>query len=130
VLLATHNAEEAFDLCDRVAILHRGQVLATGSARALARDVGDGRYHVWTRDVDHPVWRTLIDRRVVVSSTVIVDEGWSRVDLDIAGGMNAAASVLDLLQCAGVSIARYEKAPVTLADLIDRVVQRQEDRDA
>jgi ABC-type multidrug transport system ATPase subunit len=35
VILATHNAEEAFELCDRVGVLHHGRMLATGAASQL-----------------------------------------------------------------------------------------------
>ncbi len=37
VLLATHHLDEAESLCDRVAIIHRGRVLAQGTVAALAR---------------------------------------------------------------------------------------------
>ena len=49
VLLATHNTEEAFELCDRVAILEKGRVLVSGPASHLAsqvtanRAIGSGR---------------------------------------------------------------------------------------
>src|SRR4051812_6717615 len=33
VLLATHNAEEAFTFCDRVAVIHHGRLAALGSGR-------------------------------------------------------------------------------------------------
>ena len=35
VLLSTHYLEEAEQLCDRIAILHRGRVIATGAPREL-----------------------------------------------------------------------------------------------
>ena len=40
VLLTTHYMEEAEALCDRVALVHRGTVRATGAPRELARRVG------------------------------------------------------------------------------------------
>ncbi len=39
IVLATHNLTEAQRLCDRVAILNRGRVLALGSLRELARQL-------------------------------------------------------------------------------------------
>jgi len=39
VLLTTHLLEEA-DRCDRLAILHRGELVASGSPDSLKKDVG------------------------------------------------------------------------------------------
>ncbi len=40
IFLSTHLLEVAEDLCDRVAILHRGQVVAQGSIEAIRTQVG------------------------------------------------------------------------------------------
>src|SRR3712207_7644853 len=34
VMLATHSSEEALELCDRVAILNRGRLVAVGTSRS------------------------------------------------------------------------------------------------
>jgi ABC-2 type transport system ATP-binding protein len=128
VLLATHSADEAFGLCDRVAVLDRGRLLAMGPAEQLAHEVGDARYRAWTRDAAHPAWQALTDRGAVVhASGGLVEDGWTRVDVDVAGGLDEAARVLDLLTCAGVRIARFERAPLTLAELLDRIVGRRKE---
>jgi ABC-2 type transport system ATP-binding protein len=125
ILLATHNAEEAFGLCDRVVVLHQGRVLASGPADVLTAEVGDAVYHVWTRDATHPVWRTVAARGAVrVREAMPNDDGWSRVELEVPGGLDQAARVLDLLTCAAVPIARFERRPLSLADLLDRIVAR------
>lgn len=43
VVLSTHNLAEAQSLCDRVAILQRGRVLAVGSLGDLGQDLAFGR---------------------------------------------------------------------------------------
>ena len=132
VLLATHSAEEAFGLCDRVAVLDRGRLLATGPVERLAREVGDDRYRAWTRDAQHPAWHALGDRGVVAHlSGAVTEDDWTRIDVDVPGGLDQAAHVLDLLTCAGVRVARFERAPLTLAELLDRIVaRRKEESDA
>jgi ABC-2 type transport system ATP-binding protein len=42
VFLCTHNLEEAQRLCDRVAVLEQGRVVALGTPTELARDLGQG----------------------------------------------------------------------------------------
>ncbi len=41
VLLTTHALDEAEKLCDRVAIIHRGEIVAAGSPRTLAAERGE-----------------------------------------------------------------------------------------
>jgi ABC-2 type transport system ATP-binding protein len=41
VFLSTHTLEVAEELCDRVAILHRGRVIAQGSMDEIRKQVGD-----------------------------------------------------------------------------------------
>ena len=132
VILATHSAEEAFGLCDRVAVLDRGRLLATGPVERLAQEVGDARFRAWTRDEHHPAWRALGERGVIAHlDSAVAEDGWTRIDVDVPGGLDAAAHALDLLTCAGVRIARFERAPLALAELLDRVVaRRKEDLDA
>src|SRR5690606_16435818 len=46
VLLATHSAEEAMGLCDRIAVLNHGRLLAIGPAAQLAERVAADRYRI------------------------------------------------------------------------------------
>src|SRR5690606_25256479 len=46
VILATHSAEEALNLCDRLAVLRKGELLAIGPAEELARRYGEERYRL------------------------------------------------------------------------------------
>jgi len=96
VVMATHSAEEALELCDRVAVLHKGRLLAVGAARALEREFSDDRYRIRTRDPEHGRWRALeleglIDRRVVGE---VEADGWTPVECQVPGGRDAAAHVL------------------------------------
>jgi ABC-2 type transport system ATP-binding protein len=126
VLLATHNAEEAFELCDRVGVLHRGRLVAVGQTSELAREVGENRYALWIR----PAQRAAIDALVArgsISDPKISDAeqaGWSRVECDLHGGLDGAASVLAYLTSVGVQVGRSEPVKLSLADLLERVLAR------
>jgi len=124
VLLATHNTEEALELCGRVAVLHRGRLLAVGAAADLIRQVGKERYRLWTRS---PVLGSLaaLEREGVVHqiATQPDAEGWARVDMDVAGGLEGAARVMDALSRAGASVGRFESVPRSLADLIEGIIE-------
>jgi ABC-2 type transport system ATP-binding protein len=125
VLLATHSADEVLELCNRVAVLDHGRLLATGTTTSLARDLGEERYALFTRDASHPALAALVQRGVVGALTARGDEdGWSRVDMEVVGGMERAAQIVATLVEQGVVVARFEKVPLPLADLIDRIVRR------
>lgn len=124
VILATHNSEEAFAYCDRVAVLHHGTVAALGSARSLAARFGQERYRIWTSDNEHPCFHNL-ELRGLVTGLVREDdtEDGSNVECAITGGEAGAADVLRRLVEGGVSISRFERAPFPLPALIARIVE-------
>ncbi|HEV7706095.1 MAG TPA: ABC transporter ATP-binding protein [Gemmatimonadaceae bacterium] len=125
VLLATHSADEVLELCTRVAVLDHGRLLATGTTTSLARDLGEERYALYTRDANHPALAALVQRGIVGALVTRGDEdGWSRVEMELAGGMERASQVVAMLGEQGVVIARFERVPLPLADLIDRIVRR------
>jgi ABC-2 type transport system ATP-binding protein len=126
VVLATHNAEEALELCDRVAILNRGQLLAAGTAQSIASDMGHDRYRLWTSDPSHPGIAALAERGVVedISTRESDDPAWTVLEMDVPGGLERAAQVVAFLTEQGVQIARFEYVELSLADLIERVVEQ------
>jgi len=131
VLLATHNTEEALELCGRVAVLHQGRLLAVGAAADLSRQMGGERYRLWTR---WPIPGSLaaLEREGIVGGIVTQPdaEGWARVEMDVAGGLEGAARVIDTLSRAGASVGRFESVPRSLADLIEGIIGRRTQPDA
>ena len=126
VLLATHNAEEAFNVCDRVGILDRGRLLTTGRASRLAETFTDGRYRVWTRLSPAPVLTELGGIGLVhdARDAAAADDGWVVTEMRIPGGPPAAARVLESLVARRVEVTRFEQVQVSLAELIERVQRR------
>ncbi len=125
VLLATHSADEALGgLCDRVAVMNKGEVLAVGSAHRLQLEFGDERYRLWTTDAQHPVLDRLLAEGLVVSveRSEELEGDWSRIDVVVRGGYGDAAQVLGALVQQGMNVARFERVELSLAELIERVV--------
>ena len=125
VLVATHRSEEAFELCDRVVVMNRGRVAATGSTPALAASLLGSRYSAWTLEPNHSAMEDLVAagkaRRVAVRS----DGGkWWRVDVEVEGGDDAAREMLATLIAAGMPIARFERVVAPLAEIIERAIGR------
>ena len=124
ILLATHNTDEAFGFCDRVAVLHRGRVLATGATAELSARFGEARFRLVTRDPHHPAFGILARRGMMQRVGMIepAGDGWSSLECTIAGDPSRSAEALRLLVEAGAEVARLERVEPSLADLITRII--------
>lgn len=122
VVLATHNAEEAFAYCDRVAVIHHGRLAALGSGRELATRYARNAYRIWTSFVGHPAFDALV-RRGALSEVVRHPDGLegSNVECVIAGDDVAAAETLRFLVEARVGVTRFERVQLPLSSLIGRI---------
>ncbi len=123
VLLATHDADEVRDLCDRIAIIDGGRILTTGSTSDLMDRYGDPWYRVWTTTPDHPLLVSLRHETAAESSAPRAVGDWAPVEISVTGAEREAAELLDRLVQAGIPIARFEKVGLSLADLLRRVIQ-------
>jgi ABC-2 type transport system ATP-binding protein len=124
ILLATHDPAEALELCDRIAILDRGHLLASGTPSELTREFGDERYHVWSAEPDHAAFEALTRQGVGVRATEELDaDGCSMVELELPAHSSDSATVLAALVRAGAPVSRFEKVKPTVADLMERVVR-------
>lgn len=125
VLLATHDTEEALEVCDRMAVMNLGRIIASGTAVELTRGFGEERYRAWIRMPAGLSARSMKALRAArVEGHERDSEGWTVIDMSIDGGRDEAAKVLSDLVNHGASIARFEKVRFSLADLIQRLLER------
>ncbi len=132
VVIATHGADEAFDLCDRVAVLHAGQVVAQGRAAELTGALVADRVLMWTSEPDHPILARpervmpgvlrLSDLSRPSDRTVgDVAGNWRALTFLVPGGAAGSAAWLARLVAAGVPVARLEPVRPSLADLLEEL---------
>lgn len=126
VLLATHSAEEAFELCDRIAILDRGRPVVIEETEKLILRFSQERYTVWTRTPAHAAIGSLVPQGLATAVTIhrIDDDGWAKLDLDIPGGLESASRAMNALVQRGVVIARFERTRISLGELMQRAIER------
>jgi ABC-2 type transport system ATP-binding protein len=126
VLVATHRTEEAFELCDRVVVMSRGRVAASGRATELSQSLMGSRYSIWTLEPAHSALAARVasgsTRRVAAQSDG--DGKWWRIEVEIEGGDDAAQELLSGLIHAGMPVARFERVVAPLGELIDRAIGR------
>ena len=129
IMLATHDADEALELCDRLAVLHRGRLVAQGTARELAGIAGEQRYRIVVPSNQVSSALGILARgghSTFASIATEVAKGWTGLEGDLAGGVRASAESIQALCAAGVSVAEFARIPLPLADLIERLVGRGE----
>lgn len=124
VLLATHNADEALELCDRVGVLHRGRLLAVGTVEELSHRVRVGQYRLVARpEAREPLAALARSGRVAKLTEADADEdGWLWFELQIPGGAEAASQVVAEVVGSGAAMSRFERMQPSLADLLERIV--------
>lgn len=127
ILLATHNPEEALDLCDRVAVLHRGRLLASGPADELVARYGEQRYRVGVPSAQLPLLLDVL-RSTGADPTEITSQPLEGADRQVAeviilGGEVDSTSVIRILLDAAIELHWFERVGLTLADLLERVVR-------
>ena len=124
IVLATHNTDEALGFCDRLLVLNRGRVLATGSAAELRSRYYEERYRLLTADPTHECLTRLASTAAPTGTWPRLErtDDWTHVECVIPGDPSACADVLRHLVNSGVRIARFERVEPSLADLIGRII--------
>ncbi len=103
ILLTTHYMEEADKLCDRVAIMDHGQILALDTPAALKQSVGAEEIVTVKADGDGNALAERLAAEVEgVTRTRVVDGG---VELHVQGGERLVPSVVGAAESGGFDLA-------------------------
>ncbi len=97
VLYTTHYLEEAEMLCDRVAIIDHGRILADDDIPRLKRSLGEGRIVSVRGDFDEPAFRA----RVSIDGTVHFPEKGRAI---LGTGDRSVSQVLEKILASGLAI--------------------------
>ncbi|HEV2973520.1 MAG TPA: ATP-binding cassette domain-containing protein [Solirubrobacteraceae bacterium] len=112
ILLTTHYMEEADELCDRVAIMDHGKILALGTPEELKRSVGaDTIVTVRAAGAMDVLARALADAIAEVTNTRVVDGG---VELHVREAERLVPRVVATAEQAGFDLADVSVAEPSL----------------
>lgn len=121
VVLATHNMQEAAYLCDLVAVLHRGRVVASGPVAALAaRLSAAGQYSITVADVPYDCLLGLKALPGVSALRLPERDGLRPISFQVTVREPSVdiPVVVDWLVRAGGRVAQVSQVTVPLADVI------------
>lgn len=128
ILLTTHYMQEAEELCDRVAIIHKGRIVACDTPAALRRRATGGSYFILTTEpLDGTGWLVQLPG-VQVADTRPLD-GRMELRLQLAEE-GAIAAVVQALAERNRRIFSLQKIEPTLEEVFVQIVgQRLEEAD-
>ncbi len=112
ILWCTHNLKEAQAVCGRMAILHRGKVIALGSVRDIQALVGHG--HAYSIQVDRVVEGDLGPLRMVGQN--------GHVELEFRGEDASVPELLSALVAKGVKIYSCTRKEPDLEAIFEKIV--------
>jgi ABC-2 type transport system ATP-binding protein len=115
VVVTTHYMDEAERLCDRVAVIDHGKVIALGTPKELIAGVGGEHVVEFTAEGElPPVVRAALDR---LPSVQAVREEAGGYALAVAEPAAAIPALMDLLRGHGVPLAGLTTRTTTLEDV-------------
>jgi len=123
LLLTTHYMVEADELCDRVAIINQGRVLACDSPANLKRNLQqDAIFHLELSPFNGRLNATLFEALPgVINVTHSPQDGYESLDL-IMEEEQALAGVVNTLNSANIRLLNLKKNEPTLEDVFVQLV--------
>jgi ABC-2 type transport system ATP-binding protein len=112
ILLTTHYLDEAERLCDRLAIMHEGRVVALDRPASLRADLGDQIVELRTRDDAAAALDLLRELGIAGGDSFTVG-----ATITIPFRDRSAASVIAAIESAGVSASAISAREPTLDDV-------------
>jgi ABC-2 type transport system ATP-binding protein len=123
VILTTHYMMEADELCDRVAIVNRGRIVAQGTPTELKQEVQQNT----VVDLQLSPGRRLLDalREIdgVTAASVAEQDGIDRFSLQLASDA-VLSGVMRIVEGSGREIRGVQKREPTLEDAFVKLVGR------
>ena len=117
VLLTTHYLEEAQELCDRIAIINHGALVANDTTKNLLRGIDSKRITI------------TVDRDLKVVPPALVGQGWElasprQLKLTYQPSKSGLGVMLTAVQASGLSIADLSTEETDLEDIFLQITRR------
>ena len=119
IVLTTHYLEEAETLCERIAIINRGELVALDDKDALLSKVSGARCKLTVSLVE-----PLADFPPQLADKLLSQEG-GKIELQIDKGHDSIMGVLDSLRAAGATVADLKTEQADLEDVFVELMRRE-----
>jgi ABC-2 type transport system ATP-binding protein len=127
VVFASHNLQEAEELCDRIAIIHKGEVMITGRVEEIKRRMNsDKRYVIRAKKLENGLLERIhniasVKKVIPVSNGTLANS--VQIDIEATDNDGSISKVIkEILDAGGMIDSFYEKQ-ITLEEMFSKVVE-------
>jgi ABC-2 type transport system ATP-binding protein len=124
ILLSSHNLDEVQRICNRIALIHKGQIRLYGELEQFKREMGQGGLVIETTETVPP--DTLDELRKLPE--VSVREQKDGVLILNVGKNVEVSSIINLFAARGVKIEQVKKQEASLEDMYTAIVKESEQK--
>ncbi len=126
VIFATHNLQDAEDICDRIAIIQDGQVRLTGTMEDIRRNHGTEKtYIIRARDLEKSIVKKIKGMDLVKKAVNLSNGSSDALDLQVEiaqSNGNINSLIKEITASGGELVSLYEKKP-SLGELFTEIVK-------
>jgi ABC-2 type transport system ATP-binding protein len=124
ILLSSHNLDEVQRICNRIALIHQGQIKLYGALEQLQHEMGSGGVMIETTQ---PVAPAVVSELQGLSGVSIRSQMERKLALSVSQGLGVPA-VVALLASRGVGIEQVIKQEASLEEIYTTIVKEAEQK--
>jgi ABC-2 type transport system ATP-binding protein len=121
ILLSSHNLDEVQRICNRIALIDKGQIRLYGELENFQHEMSDGEVVIETAE---PIAVSVIAELKAWPEIRI--RGQAERTLALAAGKGAVPDIVNLLVSRGVRIEQVRKQEASLEEIYTRIVKEAE----
>ena len=134
VILTTHNLKEAEELCDRLAVIDKGEIKAVGTVEELKRQVGSyKRYVVRLKSLHHGILKK-IERMNNVKQVVAASNGSPstvpQIEIEISNDNGTGPHLIREIMSAGGDICSFYEKQLSLEELYPKILDFKKEQES
>jgi ABC-2 type transport system ATP-binding protein len=122
ILLSSHNLDEVQRICNRIALIHKGQISLYGELDKLQKEMSRGEVVIETLN---PVPDSILSEIKTVSGVSILDN-WDKALRLVIGKEASASGIVALLASRGIEIEQVKKQEATLEEMYTTILKESE----
>ena len=124
ILLSSHNLDEVQRICNRIALIHKGQIRLYGELEQFKREMGQGGVVIETAETIPQIMLAELQKLPEIS---VRDQKDGVLILNVGKTVDVS-SIITLLAARGVKIEQVKKQEASLEDMYTTIVKESEQK--
>ncbi len=124
ILLSSHNLDEVQRICNRIALIHKGQIRLYGELEQFKREMGQGGLVIETSETVPPA---TLDELQKLPEVSVREQKDGVLILNVGKNVEVSA-IINLFASRGVKIEQVKKQEASLEDMYTAIVKESEQK--